>query len=132
LRDAFLPNLPAWTQARRGIARQYLEQIHNPGIAFAAPGSVDDSVWHLFPVLVQRREEFQQHLRGHAITTSIHYPRLIPDQTALNEIRGTDSRVELNNARRFAREEVSLPIHPFMTKDEVEAVIAACNSWSRP
>jgi len=33
------------------------------------------------------------------------------------------------NARRFAREEVSLPVHPFLTADEVERVIAACNSW---
>jgi dTDP-4-amino-4,6-dideoxygalactose transaminase len=131
MRDAFLPNLAAWTKTRRRIAQQYLQQIQNPSIAFAAPGSVDDSVWHLFPVLVQHRDEFQEHLREQGITTSVHYPRLIPDQAALNEIAASDSGVELKNARRFAREEVSLPIHPFMADAEVEAVIAACNSWRR-
>lgn len=130
LRDAFLPNLAAWTRARRGIARRYLEQVRNPAITFAAPASVDDSVWHLFPVLVKRRDDFQQHLRGQGIVTGVHYPRVIPEQTALRGIGGTDHGAELPNARRFAREEVSLPIHPFLTDAEVEAVIAACNNWS--
>ncbi|MEY2548595.1 MAG: hypothetical protein QOD64_1177 [Verrucomicrobiota bacterium] len=129
LRDAFLPNLPAWTKARRGIAQRYLQQIQNPAIAFAAPVLVDNSVWHLFPVLVQRRDEFQADLLERGITTSVHYPRLISDQAALNEIATTDAGVELTNARRFVREEVSLPIHPFMTDAEVEVVIMACNSW---
>jgi len=55
---------------------------------------------------------------------------LIPDQSALSgqsyEIEG-----ELANARLFAEKEVSLPIHPFMSDDDVERVVAACNSWGK-
>ena len=33
----------------------------------------------------------------------------------------------LKHARRIAEREVSLPIHPYLTDEEVECVIAACN-----
>jgi dTDP-3-amino-3,4,6-trideoxy-alpha-D-glucose transaminase len=130
LRDAFLPNLPAWTKARRKTAEKYLEGIRHPSIQLAAPAAVDHSVWHLFPVLVTSREKFQEHLRGRGITTGVHYPSIIPEQSALSATMTTKSSpTEFPNARRFARDEVSLPIHPFLTADEVETVIAACNSW---
>ena len=130
LRDALLPNLPAWTKARRQVAEKYLAGIRHSAIEFAAPATVDDSVWHLFPVLVKDREKFQEHLRQHGITTGVHYPCIIPEQKALSETTATKSSpAEFPNARRFARDEVSLPIHPFLTADEVETVIAACNSW---
>jgi dTDP-3-amino-3,4,6-trideoxy-alpha-D-glucose transaminase len=60
--------------------------------------------------------------------TGIHYPRLICDQAALK--KGTwENAAELVNARRFASCELSLPIHPFLTEQEVATVIAACNTW---
>ena len=128
--DAFLPNLPAWTKARRQIAQKYLAGIRHSAIEFAAPVAVEDSVWHLFPVLVKDREKFQGYLRGRGITTGVHYPCIIPEQEALSAtITTKSSPAEFPNARRFACDEVSLPIHPFLTADEVESVIAACNSW---
>src|SRR5947209_3969109 len=48
LRDAFLPNLPRWTTARRRIAMKYLDEIRNPALSLPV-GSAGDSVWHLFP-----------------------------------------------------------------------------------
>jgi dTDP-4-amino-4,6-dideoxygalactose transaminase len=35
----------------------------------------------------------------------------------------------LDRARDFARREVSLPIHPFLSERDVERVVASCNSW---
>jgi dTDP-3-amino-3,4,6-trideoxy-alpha-D-glucose transaminase len=119
-----------WTQARRRIAQKYLQEIRNPHIAFATPASVENSVWHLFPVLVGRRDEFQSYLQQHGITTGVHYPRIIPDQAALAGIVDERSSMEFPHARRFARDQVSLPVHPFMTDGEVVAVITACNSWN--
>jgi dTDP-4-amino-4,6-dideoxygalactose transaminase len=130
LREAFLPNLGTWTSTRRRIAMKYLGEIRNTGLSLPA-GSANDSVWHLFPVLVTdgSRDEFQAHLHSHAIATGVHYPRIIPDQSALANAGPVDRSTGLENARRFARTEVSLPVHPFMTGLEVEAVIRACNEW---
>ena len=32
-------------------------------------------------------------------------------------------------AEAFARREVSLPIHPFLSEADVERVVASCNAW---
>jgi dTDP-3-amino-3,4,6-trideoxy-alpha-D-glucose transaminase len=132
LRDAFLPNLEKWTTARRSIATRYLGEIRNAGLALPAFGSANDSVWHIFAVLVTAgsRDEFQAHLRSRGITTSVHYPQIIPDQPALAGAGFGDYSTRLENARQFARREVSLPAHPFMTDAEIETVIQACNNWS--
>lgn len=131
LRDAFLPNLPAWTDTRRQIARRYLGGIRNPSLTVVVPAAIENTVWHLFPVLVHDRDQFRQHLARQGIATGIHYPRIIPEQTALSGTTADGSGFEFESARKFSREEVSLPLHPFMTDDEVEAVIAACNTWNR-
>jgi dTDP-3-amino-3,4,6-trideoxy-alpha-D-glucose transaminase len=111
---------------------KYLSEIRNAGLSLPASGSANDSVWHLFPVLVNTgsRAEFQAHLRSQGIATGVHYPRIIPDQTALANAGHVDNSTRLENARRIASTEVSLPVHPFMTDAEVEAVVRACNDWS--
>jgi dTDP-4-amino-4,6-dideoxygalactose transaminase len=132
LREAFLPNLAAWTTARRRIAMKYLVEIRNADLTLPAVRPAADSVWHIFPVLVNAgsRDEFQAHLRSQGIATGVHYPRIIPDQTALANAGLGDRSAGLENARRFARTEVSLPVHPFLTDAEIQAIIRACNDWS--
>ena len=132
LRDAFLPNLKTWTATRHRIAMKYLDEIRNPRLTLPASGSENDSVWHIFPVLVTAgaRDKFQDHLRSHEIMTAVHYPRIIPDQPALADFGMREHSGLFENARRFADCEVSLPIHPFLTDAEVERVIQACNNWS--
>jgi dTDP-3-amino-3,4,6-trideoxy-alpha-D-glucose transaminase len=58
----------------------------------------------------------------------VHYPILIPDQPALF---GQKFEVPnpLVNAVQFTKREVSLPIHPYITDEDVERVIDACNTW---
>jgi dTDP-4-amino-4,6-dideoxygalactose transaminase len=132
LRDAFLPNLNSWTAARLQTAQKYREQIRNSAVELPGPLSARDAVWHLFPILVPpgSRERFRAYLDSCAIATAIHYPRLIPDQTALAKAGLDDYSARLSKARRFAECEVSLPIHPFLTDNEIEAVIEACNNWN--
>jgi dTDP-3-amino-3,4,6-trideoxy-alpha-D-glucose transaminase len=113
------------------IAERYLREIHNPALQTLALQPGANPVWHLFPVLVRpaSREKFRAHLEACGILTGIHYPRIIPHQTALAGIP-FEKASQLDNAIRFSDSEVSLPIHPFLTETEVETVIAACNNWS--
>lgn len=129
LLEALLPRLAAFTQRRREIARQYRETIASEALAIPGTPRDSDSVYHLFPVLVQDdREGFRKHLRTRGIDCAVHYPVLIPDQPAL---RGQKFEVahSLPTAMRFANCEVSLPIHPYLTDEDVEKVIDACNKW---
>ncbi len=131
LHDAFLPRVNRWTEKRRATAQRYLGAIKNPALKLLPLRSAQTPVWHLFPVLVrpERRENFRAHLESCGIVSGIHYPHIIPDQTALAGVP-FEKLGSLENAVQFSRGEVSLPIHPFLSEEEVETVIAACNNWS--
>ena len=130
MHDAFLPHLTNWTAARRRTAEKYLAEIQHPAIQLPAPGPDMKPAWHLFPILAAdgSRDRLQSHLKSSGVMTGIHYPRLICDQAALAE-GNWENAADPVNARRFATCELSLPIHPFLTGQEVDTVIAACNAW---
>ena len=130
LQRVFLPRLARWTERRKQIANRYLTTIIHPAIRMMGAPRQSESVWHLFPVLVNqtRRSEFMRYLASRGITSGEHYPILIPDQKALQsescEMLGSCVR-----AKAIASSEVSLPIHPYLTDEEVDRVIEACNRW---
>jgi dTDP-3-amino-3,4,6-trideoxy-alpha-D-glucose transaminase len=131
LETAFLPRLDAWTDRRRQVAARYLAGIRHAGVRLPAPAPRAEPVWHLFPTLVapDKRDALQAHLRAAGVETAVHYPRLMPDQEAL---AGVDFEVvgELRRAKEFADGEVSLPIHPYLSDEEIDRVVAAVNAWS--
>lgn len=130
LRDALLPELARFTARRVEIAARYREEIRNPGLRVPPAPEGSESVWHLFPVLVSgERGSFQEHLRRDGIGSGVHYPRTIPEQPALLEAHVGERLTPLLQAEAFARREVSLPLHPFLTEREVGRVVASCNSW---
>jgi len=140
LHQAFLPRLDRWMARRRAIAARYLEEFRHPEIRCIAPPEGSDSCWHLFPVLVSedrnapedRKAHFVAHLASHGIAAGEHYPVLIPDQKALEDVPHEvpdQSSGSLANARHVARCEVSLPVHPYLTDEEVAQVIRAVNAW---
>jgi dTDP-3-amino-3,4,6-trideoxy-alpha-D-glucose transaminase len=130
MRDALLPHLADWTEARRRTASRYLTQIRHPAIQLPTPGPDMKPVWHLFPILAGEglREQLQSHLKTKGIMTGIHYPQRICDQAALPKCI-SEIAIDPVNARRFTSCELSLPIHPFLTEQEVDTVTAACNAW---
>jgi dTDP-4-amino-4,6-dideoxygalactose transaminase len=131
LTDALLPRLVAFTERRREIARYYRSGISSETLEIPPEPDGSQSVYHLFPILVKGdRASFQQHLTAQGIQCAIHYPLLIPDQPALRAQSYTIDG-QLKNARLFAQKEVSLPIHPFMSDDDVKRVVVACNSWGK-
>lgn len=132
LRSALLPRLAGWTARRRAIAERYRAGLAHPAIGVPPVPAGSRSVWHLFPVLLDaaRRDDLRAHLRARGIDSGVHYPKLIPHQEAWRRAGAAPAVVgSLANAERFAAGEVSLPIHPYLADDEVDAVIAACNEW---
>jgi len=131
LRDALLPKLAEFTQKRETIARKYTAEISNPALEKALPDSTEGSVWHLYPGIIKGdRNAFLDYLEQNKISGGVHYPKLISDQKALDGIAGVQTLTPLTNAHMFANQEVSLPIHPYMTDEQIDRVIDACNRWS--
>jgi dTDP-4-amino-4,6-dideoxygalactose transaminase len=128
LRDALLPKLGSYTEIRRKIAAKYCAEISNPRIAIVKEPPNSQSVWHLFPVLISEdRESFQNHLSQKGISCGVHYPILITAQPALGSLRQDNSCYPAAHA--MTQQEVSLPIHPYLTETHIGRVIEACNSW---
>lgn len=128
LHHVYLPLLPEWTARRRQIAARYREGIRHPCLECLPAPAGSEPVYHLFPLLVREKREFIEYMRVHEILCGEHYPVLIPDQPAMARA-AHEVATPLENAARIAACEVSLPIHPYLQDEEVEAVIAACNGW---
>ena len=131
---AFLPKLPAWTERRRATAQRYasaLEGHRHVRKLPVPPGS--ESVWHLFPITVvpAQRAALQAHLQARGIPSGIHYPRTIPSQPALREVP-FEVHGALTRAEMLARSELTLPLHPYLSDDEVAHVIEALGSFVAP
>jgi dTDP-4-amino-4,6-dideoxygalactose transaminase len=131
LRRALLPRLASWTDARRSIARRYVEGIRNPLLDVLGSPEGSESCWHLFPVLAPlgRKGEFIAHLRANGIAAGEHYPIALMDQPAMGKARYEEYQSCLK-ARDFCTREVSIPIHPYLSDEEIQRVIDACNGWN--
>ncbi|SHK48556.1 DegT/DnrJ/EryC1/StrS aminotransferase family protein [Fibrobacter sp. UWEL] len=151
-----LPELDEENARRNEIAGRYLSEIRNPLVKLPLEATVlpsghlrpncmcgvvatDDDlrfhcncVWHIFPVHcgypdgTSCRDALQLHLAYHGIETLIHYPTPPHLQKAFVDAYGV---VGYPIAEKLAREELSLPLHPFMTEVEIQAVIDAVNSF---
>jgi dTDP-3-amino-3,4,6-trideoxy-alpha-D-glucose transaminase len=132
LGDVFLPRLAEWTARRSEVARRYRSEIHSRAVRLVPVPEGSVPVWHLFPILCDpaRREAFRAHLAGAGVSSGVHYPRLIPEQKALLEHGSHEVHGPLDSARVFAESEVSLPIHPFLRKEEVDRVVSAVCAWT--
>lgn len=134
LNTALLPKLEYWTQRRRHIANKYLQNITNKNIILPRTPEHSESVWHLFPLRIPKnRDSFMSFLKENGVSNAIHYPILIPDQPIFKNENSANITYkvfgELKNANLYAQQEVSIPIHPFLTDMEIERVIQVCNEW---
>ncbi|MGV3625169.1 MAG: DegT/DnrJ/EryC1/StrS family aminotransferase [Archangium sp.] len=133
LRSVQLPALDGQTTRRVQLAERYLRELSNPKVIVPPRPPASQSVWHLFPTIIEGdRESFRAHLKAAGIGTALHYPLLIPAQQAMAEVGiAVEPERAYPRAMKFAHQEVSLPIHPFMSDEDCSRVIAACNSWNR-
>jgi dTDP-3-amino-3,4,6-trideoxy-alpha-D-glucose transaminase len=132
LRDACLPRLNRWIARRREIAHAYNSHIRNREIGLPGAPEGSQSSWHLFPIHVApaRRAELLEHLKLSGIGTGIHYPTAIPDQPAMACVT-FEMADQCALARQICASEVSLPIHPYLTDEDVDRVIEAVNAFTR-
>jgi len=131
LKDVFLPRLKVWTERRRQIATAYLNGITNAALTpVGEPNGVSAS-WHLFPLLIEasRKAAAMAYFKSAGVGVGEHYPMALIEQKALEPWAGKLGSACLN-AVKFCHEELSLPIHPYLTDEEIEKVIKVANGWS--
>jgi perosamine synthetase len=105
--------------ARRAeIARMYRAQLAGVhGITLPAQSTDRTSSFHLFPVLVENRDDFLAKMKAAGIGVGVHYRR--------NDTYSMYERAELPNAQWFSERVASLPMHLCLSDDDVEYVTNA-------
>lgn len=110
---------------RKQIARYYYEHIQNPAITLPEQMSDESNVYHLFPVLCDRRDELQEHLKQQGIGTVIHYPLPPHKQECYSEW----GKLSFPITEQIANRELSIPIGPSITLEEAAVVVEAINQF---
>lgn len=127
-----LHRVSEWNDRRRLIASRYQEQLVGlVELPRSSKGAVH--VFHQFVIKSQARDDLRRSLRNRGIATAVHYPEPIHLQPAYKG-RALLSPEGLVNTEQVSRMILSLPVHPHLQDEEVDAVIEAVRDWcnSRP
>ena len=120
-----LTHLDTWTAERRRIAEIYKVEIHNPKIRLLKPEV--GNVHHIFPVFTEERDKLQKFLAEQGIQTNIHYPIPIHLQKAYKDLGYGPGDFPV--AEELARTELSIPLYPGMTEEQIDQVVSALNQF---
>ncbi len=123
--DVKLRHLDDDNAHRQAIAAYYYDNITNPLLKLPLRLNNAQNVYHIFPVLCERRDELQAYLTANGVQTLIHYPIPPHKQKCYSEWHG----MELPITEKIHREELSLPISPVLTMEEAKQVVELLNAW---
>lgn len=124
-----LARLDSWNAQRQAIAARFCKQITNENVVkpLYEEENASQNVWHIYPVLVAERDRFTEYLDKNGIGYNIHYPKPIVEQGAYWDLGLSASKYPVTE--RICREEVSLPLYPGLTEEEIERVIDVVNAF---
>ena len=116
---------------RKMIAHYYYEHINNPMISLPDLLPDDQNVYHLFPILVKdgKRDALHDYLAENGVGTVCHYPIAPHKQECYAKEQWNTPQLSLPITERLADEELSLPIGPAITIEEVEEVVKFINDF---
>jgi dTDP-4-amino-4,6-dideoxygalactose transaminase len=119
-----LRHLDEWNRRRRKIAGLYLEQLDGiPGLVLPSVAEGGSPVWHIFAIRHPQRDWLARQLALEEIGTSIHYP--VPPHLSEAYRDAGYRRGSFPLAERIAAEELSLPLHPHLTAEQVEEIVGS-------
>lgn len=120
--DVKLRHLDEDNQRRQAVADYYINNVKHPEIVLPTPS---ESVYHIFPILCERRDELQQYLKENGVETMIHYPIPPHKQACYKEWNDLSFPI----TERIHRQELSLPCHPVMKQEEADQIVSLLNRF---
>lgn len=115
-----LKHLERWNKKRRAIAKTYKKLLR--GLPIELPYELPNvtHVYHLFVIRTKQRDELKVYLESKGISTGIHYPVPIHLQPVYKNLGYEKGDFPI--AENFAKEILSLPIYPELTKSEISKI----------
>lgn len=123
--------LNGWNEKRKELAGIYNELFQKNNLAdkIIIPRQVAQTnhVFHLYVVRVKERDRLLDFLKSKKIFAGIHYPLPLHLQEVYKEMG--QGLGDFPNAELAAKEVISLPLYPELSKDEISCVISCIKEF---
>lgn len=111
---------------RRRAFRKYIELFNRKGLGdlLLDYGNIEDHACNIFTIKLPKgvkRETLQKTLLKHGIESAVHYPLPLHLQPAFRFLGY--QKGDFPVAEKLAESLISLPLHPFLSENEIEEVV---------
>ncbi len=127
--DVKLRHLEADNEHRKKVAAMYYEGINNPLITLPERLPDAQNVYHLFPIICSKRDELQAYLKENGVETLIHYPIPPHKQECYASACWNTPQLSLPMTEHLAAHELSLPIGPTISAQDINYIIDTINRF---
>lgn len=124
--DVKLRYLDEDNKRRQEIAAYYYDHISNPLIKLPVRVEDENTVYHIFPILCEKRDELQAYLKENGVGTVIHYPIPPHKQECYKEWNNLSFPI----TEKIHNQELSIPIGPSLTLEEADEVVRTLNMFN--
>lgn len=117
---------------RKVVAHYYYEYINNPLITLPDLLPDEQNAYHLFPIIVsgkKNRDRLHNYLEENGVGTVCHYPIAPHMQDCYVKEAWNTPQLSLPITERLADEELSLPIGPAISLEDVTQVVEMVNKF---
>ncbi|NBP03301.1 MAG: aminotransferase class V-fold PLP-dependent enzyme [Proteobacteria bacterium] len=120
-----LKYLDTWNAKRNEVAKFYKDNIFNKKIILP-----EKSPWcslhtyHVYNILVDNVTNFSKYLDKNEIQYNFHYPIPVELMKPFEHLKQINEKT-----RHFSSHQISLPMHPFMEKEELQYVCDVLNAY---
>lgn len=123
-----LKKLDSYNDIRIQTGNYFNEHISNP---LVTTPYIQDGVKHVFhqytvKIAAGRRDDFVRYLEANQIGYGIFYPLTIPEQNCYSEMNFPKAWVAADEVKMQV---VSLPVHPALTRADIETIVRVVNSF---
>ena len=120
-----LKRLNKWTETRIKNAEFLTDSLTNVVTPSVAPGAVH--VYHQYTIRVvdHDRDEFAKEMEKCGVGSGVYYPKPTHKLTSFNE------KVDLPVSNSISKECLSIPVHPSLSKKNLEKIVTVINKISR-
>ncbi|MFF0388119.1 DegT/DnrJ/EryC1/StrS family aminotransferase [Kitasatospora sp. NPDC004615] len=112
-----------WLKQRRATASTYSAGFGDLGCGLPEHGSLRENIFHKYVLRTPKRDELAAALRASGVETLVHYPYALHTLPFLE--RHPHRVVGDGRAKKHAAEVISLPIHPYLTDEEIAHVVTS-------
>jgi len=116
-----LKKLPGWTETRIKNAAYLDRELGKVGIKVPHVPRGYKHVYHQYTIRVKDRDNVQKKLADMGVGTGVYYPQGLHEMGPLAQYRTR----KLPNVERACKEVLALPVHPALSRDDLETVAKA-------